>query len=532
MARRPGVHWPTEARTVFFDEAASAATLSKAVAEGRIRRLARRIYTADLISEADEVILKNCWKILGNFLPSALIADRSAAEDGRITHGRLFVVADTHRKSIRLPGLEVSIRPGHTYEAPDLPVADTVWAEGLRMSSAPRTLLDNLENSRQHGEGPSRTLKLAELENWLARKSIVWGGERIERLRDDAIALALALGVDERVPRILRLFDQLSGSEPVRPRAGSLLLALRSGQAWDERRLDMFERVQTQLSRTEEWAVPAELPASTETGELAFYESYFAHGTGTGTIPLHVPEELPFYESYFSNYIEGTEFSLEEARQIVDSQQPPASRPADGHDILGTYRCVADPVGRSTTSDDPDVLVELLVQRHAAIMAGRPDVQPGKWKILSNSVGTYIFVKPELVEGTLRRGFDLLRQIEPGFSRALFVLFVISEVHPFADGNGRVSRVMMNAELSRVGQSRIVIPNVFRNEYISSLRRASTENGNVEALARVLAYAWQWTATMPWSDRAAAEGQLHATNALIDSTEAQQSGRRLELLLA
>ncbi len=34
---------------------------------------------------------------------------------------------------------------------------------------------------------------------------------------------------------------------------------------------------------------------------------------------------------------------------------------------------------------------------------------------------------------------------------------------------------------------------------------------------------------MPWSDRAAAEGQLHATNALVDSTEAHQTARRLDL---
>ena len=529
MARRPGIHWPTGPRTVFFDDAASAATLSKAVAEKRIRRLAPRIYSADLESSDDDIISKNCWKIVAKFLPDALIADRTAAEDGRVIDGRLFVVADTRRKTIRLPGLEVHIRPGHPYETPHQAVADTVWAEGLRLSSAPRTLLDNLEDSRQHGRGPSRTLKLAELEDWLARKSIVWDRARMERLCDETVALAQSLGHDERIPTVRRLFDQMTGHEPVRPRAGQLFLALRRGEAWDEHRAAMFEQVREALHRTEEWGVPTALPASTEANELAFYETYFAHGNGYGTVPLHVPEELPFYESYFSNYIEGTEFTLEEARKIIDSQQPPATRPADGHDILGTHRCVADPVGRSTASEDPDELIEHLVKRHATIMAGRPDVQPGQWKTESNSVGSYIFVAPNLVEGTLRRGLSLVRGIAPGFRRALFVLFVVSEVHPFADGNGRVSRVMMNAELSHVAQSRIVIPNVFRNEYVASLRRASTENGNVEALARVLSYAWQWTATMPWGDRAAAEGQLHATNALMDSSEAQQTGRRLEL---
>ena len=94
-----------------------------------------------------------------------------------------------------------------------------------------------------------------------------------------------------------------------------------------------------------------------------------------------------------------------------------------------------------------------------------------------------MFVEPPLVEGTLRKGFSVLPRVRPGFCRALYVLFVVSEVHPFTDGNGRVSRVMMNAELSSVGQARIVIPNVYRNEYLSGLRRASAE-GATSALWR------------------------------------------------
>jgi hypothetical protein len=34
---------------------------------------------------------------------------------------------------------------------------------------------------------------------------------------------------------------------------------------------------------------------------------------------------------------------------------------------------------------------------------------------------------------------------------------------------------------------------------------------------------------MPWSDRAAFDGQLFGTNALIDSTDAEREGLRLEL---
>ena len=397
------------------------------------------------------------------------------------------------------------------------------------MSSAPRILLDNLQESHRRGKGAARTLKLAELEDWLARKAIWWDPERMKRLYDETTELARATGADDRVPLVDRLFGQLTGKEPSRSRAGALFRAVSLGKAWDERRVEMFERACAELKNADAWNVPAALPASMEAEELAFYESYFAHGGRPSTVAQFVPEELPFYESYFSNYIEGTEFSLEEARQIIDTQQPPSSRPADGHDILGTYKCVTDPVGRSSTSDDVNDLIEFLVLRHGAIMAGRPETEPGRWKTASNQIAGYVFVQPELVEGTLHKGLSLLPAVEPGFMRALYVLFVITEVHPFTDGNGRVSRVMMNAELSHVGQARIVIPNVYRNEYISGLRRASVGEGDIEALARVLEFAWRWTAAMPWSDRAATEGKLHETNALLDSTEAEQNGIRLEL---
>ena len=526
MARRPGIHWPTGAQTVFFGDVASPATLSKAVKEERIRRLAPRLYTADLASPAEEIVASNLWKILSNLLPGALIADRSAAEDGRIIDGRLFVVAETERRSIRLPGVEISIRSGCAYEAP---IADPLWSEELRMSSAPRILLDNLVESHRRGKGAARTLKLSELEDWLARKAIWWDPKRMERLHDETVELAWATSSDDQIPQVDRLFGQLTGKEPARPRAGPLFHALGLGKAWDERRVEMFDRVRAELRHADAWDIPAELPASMESEEFAFYESYFAHGGRPSTVAKFVPEELPFYESYFSNYIEGTEFSLEDARQIIDTQQPPPSRPADGHDILGTYKCVSDPVGRSSTSDEVDELIEFLALRHRTIMAGRPETEPGQWKTALNQIAGYVFVQPELVEGTLHKGLSLLPTVEPGFMRALYVLFVLTEVHPFTDGNGRVSRVMMNAELSYVGQARIVIPNVYRNEYISGLRRASVSDGDIEALARVLAFAWRWTAAMPWSDRAATEGKLHETNALLDSTEAEQGGIRLEL---
>ena len=488
---------------MFFDDVASRDTLSRAVASGRIRRLAPRLYTADLLNDPAEIVVGNRWRILGRMLPGAVIADRSAAENGSVSEGVLFVVAEGNRKVVRLPGVEIRVRPGGPLAEP---FEDPPWPDGLYMSSPARTLVDNLALSRGRGGRVSRTLSLAELEDWLARKAIVWGPERTARLRGEAIALAEATGAAERIERIGRLFDQLAGREPPRPAAGRLLHAFAAGRAWDERRVEMFNRLARGLTDHHDPDVPDWLPAGPEA------------------------EGLPFYESYFSNYIEGTVFTVAEARRIIDSQRPPASRPADGHDILGTYRCVADTVGRRATSTDGEELLGHLRERHRMILAGRPEMGPGEWKQEPNQVGSYLFVDPELVEGTLRRGFELAPSVPAGFRRALYVMMVVAEVHPFTDGNGRAARVMMNAELSAVDAARIVIPSVYRNEYVSGLRRTSVSAAaDVTALVRVMSFAWRWTAAMPWEDRAATEGQLEATNALTDPDTASLDGIRLEL---
>ena len=51
---------------------------------------------------------------------------------------------------------------------------------------------------------------------------------------------------------------------------------------------------------------------------------------------------LAFFEAYFSNFIEGTEFAVGEAADIVFRGIIPKERPEDAHDVLGTWRIVSD----------------------------------------------------------------------------------------------------------------------------------------------------------------------------------------------
>ena len=108
------------------------------------------------------------------------------------------------------------------------------------------------------------------------------------------------------------------------------------------------------------------------------------------------------------------------------------------------------------------------------------------------------------------------------------MMFLISEVHPFTDGNGRAARIMMNAELVAEGEERIIIPTIYRSNYLSSLK-ALTHSGLTEPLIRTLDFAQKYTKSLDWNSFEEARRQLTKTNAFMDPNEADEKGIRLKL---
>jgi Fic/DOC family len=455
-----------------------------------------------LAADPAELIARHRWRILARLVPDALIADRSAAENGMPTNGVLTIISSTRREDLVLPGLRVVPRVGPGPLADDQP-----WAADLRITSDARTLVDNLAISRSRGDKVARTLSRRELTDWLIRKEQRRGGDWLRALRARALEVCEELGLTDRRPLVEDIIGAVAGTRPRPSAAGPLLAARASGREYDPERVERFDQLAAVLADIPtDLDVPTELPARPDEAETS----------------------LAFFEAYFSNFIEGTEFSVEEAEAIIETGDVPESRPEDAHDVLGTYGAITDPWLRAAIPATAEELLALLDQRHRLVMSGRPDKRPGRFKEKPNQAGSYVFVAPALVEGTLLEGFRRLTDLPLGFPRAAFELFLISEVHPYDDGNGRVARAAMCAELTHAGQSRLIVPTVFRNEYQTALRSLSRD-ARCDLYVRTLVHAWRWTAGMPWQDRAAVDGRLAATNALVDSTDAERSGVRLEL---
>ena len=464
--------------------------ISREVAAGRLKKIGPRLYSSRVKDAPAKVIERNLWEVIGLLFPQAVISQRTAIELQPTPTNRSVFLTGRYRRTVKLPGVTVRMVRG-----PGAVEGDVKYGGALWLASPARAYLENLTPARRH-QGAGRVLARHELEDRLERLLRVSGEQALNSLRDAARGVAPQLGLTAELGKLDEIVARLLGSRAGRL-TGAAAIARAAGIPYDADRLRLFDALVRELRS---WPVADRpLRAGGETFE---------------------PEA--FYDAYFSNYIEGTEFDIAEAVGIVFENRIPDKRPADAHDILGTYRLLSDPEEMShsakTEADDPEAFLRLLQRRHRTILAGRPEVSPGEFKTETNRAGNTIFVTPELVRGTLQKGLERFRALGTPFARAAFIMFLVSEAHPFADGNGRLARVMMNAELIAGGQRRIIIPTVYRDDYLGALR-ALSRGGRAQVLPQLLDRAQLFTSRIDFGDVGTARLALERAGAFLDPSE-------------
>lgn len=338
-------------------------------------------------------------------------------------------------------------------------------------TSAPRLLLENLTVSR--GKVRKSAGKAA-VEARLISICEARGEDALILLREEARVLAPALQLEREFLVLDGLVAGVLGSRkvPMTTTAGKAMVA---DIPYDSNRLELFEKLAAELRIT-----PLKQPEAVVQSERA--RTHFA-----------------FLESYFSNFIEGTEFDVKVARGFVLEGKPIAERPKDSHDILGVFRQALNAGWANQTLIAGEAVLNQLRARHADQMQARPEVQPGAFKTLANRAGNTEFVAPRLVRGTLVEGSRMLLTVPAGTARALMALFVVSEVHPFTDGTGRLARLVMNAELSAANSCRIIVPTLFREEYLDCLR-VLTRSGDPQPFLDAMQKVHAWTAEFDYDN--------------------------------
>jgi len=477
--------------------AAERMRMSRLKKAGEAIQLGQNLYVVGTTMKVKDVVRHHCDTIISLYWPGGVVVGKSALSSSLRDGGEVFISSPNPKRvnPLTLEGVTIIPILGPGSLPGDIPLPN-----GVFISGDARRLIENVH---------------------LIGKPAKWraGKEKVE----DAVDSYIRTGGPAKIHKILNEIDVIEShfdSKAVLFVKQTLIAVL--GTVSRGAPTPQSARLAARLSST---------PIDASRIETLKHLVHLLHTKAPIRRPALSPasqrEWLPFFEAYFSNFIEGTEFEIDEAFKIALQGFVSPARPADSHDISASYRLTSDSTDCSRVPTRGAELLEILRDRHGKMMAARPEVTPGVFKTIPNQVGSYRFVEPYLVEGTLLAGFEVMEQLANPLARAVAMTALITECHPFVDGNGRISRLMANSELSARGEVRIVIPTISRDNYLVSLRAYSDPAVGGDALFDVLDHAQKWSEAVDWTDYENAKIALESYHAFETSLIADRKKLRL-----
>ena len=407
---------------------------------GKLKKIAPRIYTSNMLDSVESIVKRNLIDLLSWRYPNAVISHRSAQELRPTNNGDFFLTYYFRKKISDLPGITLNINEGPKA------IEGDIQLNGIYIASEYRWMLECMQISKRRGE-QSKILPISFIENRLEKMILIQGEDKLNEFRDKLRQVSVLLNMPIEFEKLNRIISALMSTHNVSVLMNESSRARATGTPFNAARVELFSILFDALK-----------------------DHFFIERTNKNTDEDSY-RMFSFFEGYFSNYIEGTRFTIDEAKSIVETGIVIPKRIKDSHDILGTFTVISNRAEMNKIPSTPEELYELLQNRHRILMREREDCNPGQFKDKNNQAGNTLFVDHTLVRGTLIQGFKYYAALNEPMGRAIFMMFMISEIHPFIDGNGRIARIMMNAELFRGGQSRIIVPTVFREDYILALRK-------------------------------------------------------------
>lgn len=206
-----------------------------------------------------------------------------------------------------------------------------------------------------------------------------------------------------------------------------------------------------------------------------------------GRVLANSVEALRVELTYHSNAIEGSTLTLRETQLVIEGRAPTSGKSlrevyeARNHDralrMIEGWASARRPRAALTERDILDV--------HAHVLADIESASAGRFRAERVLIKGTRFIPPgsqrfgELVPAML----DLAHRTDAHAAiRAAELHYNLVAVHPFADGNGRTARLLMNAHMLRHGYPLVIIEVERRGEYLAALEEAY--EGRAEGFAR------------------------------------------------
>ena len=181
--------------------------------------------------------------------------------------------------------------------------------------------------------------------------------------------------------------------------------------------------------------------------------------------------------TYATNRIEGSTLTYKETALLLEKGITPANRPIEDIKEAEQHR----EVFYDMINYDKKITLSTLLHWHKKLFQYTKKDKAGKIRDYDVwiSGSRHIPPKPIELDLLLREFFDWYNQnkkkIHP-VQLAALAHFKFASIHPFGDGNGRITRLLMNYVLNNNGYPMLIIDYTQRNSYYTALERSNIKN--------------------------------------------------------
>ncbi|CAL7949479.1 unnamed protein product [Xylocopa violacea] len=245
---------------------------------------------------------------------------------------------------------------------------------------------------------------------------------------------------------------------------------------------------------------------------------------------IRAKREAYFQHIYHTVGIEGNTMNLAQTRAIVETRTAVAGKSIDEHNEILGLDAAMKYINATLVNRVGSISIKDILEIHMRVLGHVDPVQGGQFRRTQVYVGGHIPPGPGDIH-YLMEEFAMWLNSERAIRMhpvryAALAHYKLVHIHPFSDGNGRTSRLLMNMILMQAGYPPVIIHKQHRHTYYENLQIANT--GDVRPFVRFIAECTEQTldlflwATSEFSRQVPALGQdtlftdRHNTIALED----------------
>ncbi|XP_071955756.1 protein adenylyltransferase FICD-like [Antedon mediterranea] len=212
-------------------------------------------------------------------------------------------------------------------------------------------------------------------------------------------------------------------------------------------------------------------------------------------VPSHHPEldkvkkELYYLHIYHTTAIEGNTMTLEQVRHVMETGMAvPGKSIMEHNEIIGMSAALKY-INQTMSNRFGSLTIRDIQEIHRRVMGNVDPIEAGNFRTNQVFVGDHIPAAASELDELMQEFIDWLNSndaldLHP-IELAALAHYKLVHIHPFVDGNGRTSRLLMNVILMQAGYPPIDVKVTERHEYYTAIKTGN--QGDIRPFIRFIA---------------------------------------------